>query len=224
MSNVKNVIALTQETVANSTTGDVNTDDNTLFVDKSANRVGIQTNTPDAALDVTDSTSGNGSGIHINTGSRSASDDGHVLINGRAKYGYEDGIITISDKNENGASSNKHFKINLSNSDRFYINYSTGSIGIGTTAGLSNTLNVEGTGRFTGNVTASYYHGDGSQLTGISAGATGGGTDQVFFLSDQNVTVDYTIPTGRNALSAGPLTVNTGVTVTIPSGSAWTIV
>ena len=75
-----------------------------------------------------------------------------------------------------------------------------------------------------GNVSASYYHGDGGQLTGISAGATGGGNDQVFFLSDINVNNDFTIPTGRNALAAGPTVVNTGVTVTVSSGSTWTIV
>ena len=92
--------------------------------------------------------------------------------------------------------------------------------------------------------------GDGSQLTGIDAlpdqtghtdqflktngttadwadvppSVTGGGTDQVFYENDTNVTTDYTITTGKNAMSAGPITVNTGVTVTVPSGSEWTVV
>ncbi len=35
---------------------------------------------------------------------------------------------------------------------------------------------------------------------------------------------DYTITTGRNAMSAGPITVNPGVTLTVPSGSTYTIV
>jgi len=52
----------------------------------------------------------------------------------------------------------------------------------------------------------------------------GGGSDLVFFENDQTVTANYTIPSGRNAMSAGPITVNAGVTVTIPSGSAWTVV
>jgi len=42
--------------------------------------------------------------------------------------------------------------------------------------------------------------------------------------NSQTVTGDYSITTGRNAMSAGPITVNTGATVTIPDGSAWTIV
>jgi hypothetical protein len=206
MSNVKNVIALTQETVANSTTGDVNTDDNTLFVDKSANRVGIGTSNPQTPLDVTgqirtslDTThygTFNGLSGALYISHRNDTDDGAIIFGGQG-----------------GGTFTEKMRITPG-----------GNIGIGTTAGLSNTLNVEGTGRFTGNVTASYFKGNGSQLTNLSAGATGGGSDQIFFLSDQNVTADYTIPTGRNALSAGPLTVNTGVTVTIPSGSAWTIV
>jgi len=40
----------------------------------------------------------------------------------------------------------------------------------------------------------------------------------------QNITSNYTITTNRNALSAGPITINSGVTVTIPSGSNWIIV
>jgi len=35
---------------------------------------------------------------------------------------------------------------------------------------------------------------------------------------------DYTITSGRNAMSAGPITVNPGVTLTVPSGSTYTIV
>jgi len=53
---------------------------------------------------------------------------------------------------------------------------------------------------------------------------TGGGTDKVFYLNDNQVTADYTIPAGKNAMSAGPITVNPGVTVTVPPGQAWTIV
>lgn len=58
----------------------------------------------------------------------------------------------------------------------------------------------------------------------IGVGARGNGLDKVFFENDQVVTTSYTITTGKNAMSAGPITVNDGVTVTIPSGSSWTIV
>jgi len=59
---------------------------------------------------------------------------------------------------------------------------------------------------------------DGSNLTGISAGATGGGSDQIFYENGQTVTTDYTITDGKNALCAGPITINSGATVTIGSG------
>ena len=58
----------------------------------------------------------------------------------------------------------------------------------------------------------------------ISGGAMGGGGSRVFFENDITVTNDYEITTGKNAMSAGPLTINSGVTITIPSGSDWTIV
>ena len=42
--------------------------------------------------------------------------------------------------------------------------------------------------------------------------------------NDTTITANYTITSGRNAVSAGPITVNSGVTVTVPTGSVWTVV
>ena len=59
----------------------------------------------------------------------------------------------------------------------------------------------------------------------VPAGApTGGGTDKVFFVNENSVDSDYSITSNENAVSAGPVTVASGVTVTIPSGSNWVIV
>jgi hypothetical protein len=60
--------------------------------------------------------------------------------------------------------------------------------------------------------------------TGPAGGATGAGGDAIFWENDQNVTTNYTISTNKNAMSAGPITVNSGVVVTVPSGSTWTVV
>jgi hypothetical protein len=38
------------------------------------------------------------------------------------------------------------------------------------------------------------------------------------------IAANYTIAGGNNAISAGPITINSGVTVTVPSGSTWTVV
>jgi hypothetical protein len=39
----------------------------------------------------------------------------------------------------------------------------------------------------------------------------------------QTITANYTISTNYNAMSAGPITINTGITVTIPTGSNWVV-
>lgn len=51
----------------------------------------------------------------------------------------------------------------------------------------------------------------------------GGGSDLVFFENDQTITTSYTITTGKNAGSFGPITVSEGATITVPVGSTWTI-
>jgi len=44
------------------------------------------------------------------------------------------------------------------------------------------------------------------------------------FVNSQTVATDYTIPSGSNAMSAGPVTINSGITVTVSSGSVWTVI
>ena len=65
---------------------------------------------------------------------------------------------------------------------------------------------------------------NGSSWSSIGGGATGGGADTVFFENSQTVTTDYTLTTNKNAVTAGPITINSGVTVTVPSGQSWVIV
>jgi hypothetical protein len=43
-------------------------------------------------------------------------------------------------------------------------------------------------------------------------------------VNSATVTSDYTIATGDNGMSAGPVTVNSGITVTVSSGSVWTVI
>jgi hypothetical protein len=59
--------------------------------------------------------------------------------------------------------------------------------------------------------------------SGIGGGATGGGNDQVFVQNSTVVTTSYAIPSGKNAESVGPITINASRTVTIPSGQRWVI-
>ena len=46
----------------------------------------------------------------------------------------------------------------------------------------------------------------------------------MFYENGQTVTTNYTLTTNKNAVSAGPITINSGVTVTVPSGQSWVIV
>ena len=78
----------------------------------------------------------------------------------------------------------------------------------------------------TGILTATSFSGDGSSLSNLPAGAPVGGasTNTVFFENDTAVGVGYSITSGKNAMSAGPISIAAGIAVTVPSGSVWTIV
>jgi hypothetical protein len=72
-------------------------------------------------------------------------------------------------------------------------------------------------------VIGTYTYGLWSAI-GSGGGASGGRGNPIFYENDQTVTVSYTIPATKNAMSAGPITIDTGVTVTISTGSTWVIV
>ena len=78
----------------------------------------------------------------------------------------------------------------------------------------------------TGVLTATSFSGDGSSLSNLPAGAPVGGasTNTVFFENDKVVAVNYQITSTKNAMSAGPISINAGIAVTVPSGCSWTIV
>ena len=76
-----------------------------------------------------------------------------------------------------------------------------------------------------GIVTAAAFYGDAANLTNLPASApVGAGTDRAFFLNDKVILSSYEIPAEKNAGTFGPVQVAAAKTVTIPSGSVWTIV
>ena len=99
----------------------------------------------------------------------------------------------------------------------------TGSVKlpVGTTAQRSGSPTA---GDMRYNSTLSQFEGYTSAWGALGGGATGGGSDTVFFENGQTVTTDYTITNNMNAGSFGPITINSGVTVTVGSGEVWTIV
>jgi len=81
------------------------------------------------------------------------------------------------------------------------------------------------TGQFRFNTSSTSFEGyNGTSWGAVGGGATGGGTDAWALEHDNTITTDYTIGTGKNVINAGPMTINSGVTVTVPTGSSWSIV
>jgi hypothetical protein len=79
------------------------------------------------------------------------------------------------------------------------------------------------TGKIRFNSSLSKYEGyNGASWTSLG-GATGAGSEAVFYENGKTVTASYTITAGNNAMSTGPITVASGQTVTVPTGSRWVV-
>ena len=108
----------------------------------------------------------------------------------------------------------------------------TGDVILGTTTALELPDGTTGqrpgspvAGMIRYNTTLSTFEGYKASAWGaIGGGATGGGSDDIFYENGQTVTTNYTLSTNKNAVTAGPVSINSGVTVTIPSGSSWVVV
>jgi hypothetical protein len=67
------------------------------------------------------------------------------------------------------------------------------------------------------------YDGTEFQLS-AGAGAGNSGANGVMLINKTEVTADYTLPSGSNALSVGPITIDDGVAVTVTSGQQWVVI
>lgn len=83
---------------------------------------------------------------------------------------------------------------------------------------FANVTSGTATSVFTSNASATYNPSLG-QLESKAMAATNG-----IFVNSANVATNYTIGSGYNGLSGGPITVNSNVSVTVSSGSVWTVV
>ena len=79
-----------------------------------------------------------------------------------------------------------------------------------------------------GNGATTLYYSAGARLSTTSDGVTISGTltvDGEPFIRNKNaITTSVTLTTAHNHMSAGPITINSGVTVTVNSGATWTVV
>jgi len=123
---------------------------------------------------------------------------------------------------QNGADIQFRVRYGISNTRGLDIHGTTGNI-------LPYADSVQDIGENTKRWRNGYFdtlYGDGANLSNLPAGAPVGGasTNTVFFENDTAVAVNYQVTSGKNAMSAGPIAINAGIAVTVPSGSSWTIV
>jgi hypothetical protein len=88
---------------------------------------------------------------------------------------------------------------------------------------------ASGTGRwnfYAAGTADNYFNGNTliGTTTATSKLTVNGDVAGTFFVNPTTVSSNYTIPTNYNAMTAGPITINSGVVVTVGSGSVWTVV
>ena len=100
--------------------------------------------------------------------------------------------------------------------------------GVGTGTGTASSFQGNAVGEIWLNTTTTppklqIYNGS-AWLDAGGAGAVGAGGDQIFLEVDKTLSTSYSVSSGKDALTAGPLEIATGQTLTIPSGSNLVIV
>ena len=222
-----------------------------IRVNKQTNRVGLGTVTyTDTGIIVSgivtaNSFKGDGSSLTGIDATALKDTGGNVKIQAQASGAVHSGVSTFTGRvNANGGLKVDQYIEIMHYSGSNFIKPSNGALDIITGAstniakfqpGGGVDLYFNGTKRFetentgaivTGVLTATSFSGDGSSLSNLPAGAPVGGasTNTVFFENDKAVAVNYQITSTKNAMSAGPITINAGIAVTVPSGCSWTIV
>ena len=67
-------------------------------------------------------------------------------------------------------------------------------------------------------ISAEIYDGSSFTAVGGGSGTTGGGSDELFLETNQTMTTSYQISASKNAMTISPV-INSGVTLTVPSGA-----
>jgi hypothetical protein len=68
-----------------------------------------------------------------------------------------------------------------------------------------------------------YLQSDGSAASWQTVDTDSNSTTKGLYEHANTISANYTIATGNNALTASPITINSGVSVTVPTGSTWVL-
>ena len=176
--------------------------DHMLFVDASTNHVGIGASSPTQALDVSGQ-------IHTSDDIVAEGDDVEIVAKGsNGKPGHlviQEGAHTVTQTIPDSVTTSYTMVYPAAAGATDQVLKITGSVS-------SNVCNLAWADQSAG------------------GGATGGGSDKIFHENGQTVTEDYIVgttfgsDTACNAMSTGPITVNSGKTVTVKAGSRWVII
>jgi len=148
-----------------------------------------------------------------NTTSNTSLTTGNTTAGGLVTALYTGGVVIQSNSSTNA--------INISATGDTTINGNTAvTIPTGNVAQRPSGI----TGMLRLNTDISRFEGYNGSNWGSLGGATGGGVDDAFYENTNTITTNYTITTGKNAMTGGPVTINSGIVVTVPSGSYWTVV
>ena len=96
----------------------------------------------------------------------------------------------------------------------------TATTGAVTLAGILNVANG-GTGQSSPGASGNVLTSNGTSW--VSSPASGAVANGTMYENSLTISSNYTITTNKNAFSVGPITVNSGVVVTVPSGSRWLV-
>jgi hypothetical protein len=101
-----------------------------------------------------------------------------------------------------------------------WIMYQGQNVDVGTpSAGTVGTTELNATGT----KSATTYLSGANTWTEPAGGATGAGGDKVFMENELVVTTNYELSANKSAVSVGPVTINTGISVTVPTGHTWVV-
>jgi hypothetical protein len=104
-------------------------------------------------------------------------------------------------------------------STAYLTNGTTGQVLTATTGGAPTWTTINALPSQTGNA-GKFLTTDGSNASWAASGASAEG---VIWENTTTITTNYTLATSKNGFSVGPITINSGVAVTVPSGQRWVI-